>query len=143
MLLVQLVIFAFILLESSNVLAMYFKPEMQLANAVGAFKAYEDSKQYPDIHIFINYLVNWVAGTKLIFLSLLAVILFFGDKTILTYTLLALVLSISSFFWRLFPLIRTMDKQSLIDPKGYSTTLFLMILVFVIIFLIVFGISLF
>ena len=71
---IQIIILAFILLESSNVLALYFAPGFRYANAVGAFTAWEASKQYPEIHDFVKYLVNWVAGTKLIFLLLLAVI---------------------------------------------------------------------
>jgi hypothetical protein len=40
---------------------------------------------------------------------------------------IALIISISSFFWRLFPLIRKMDRADQIDPKNYSATLGLMI----------------
>jgi hypothetical protein len=39
----------------------------------------------------------------------------------------ALVLSIASFFWRLFPAIRAMDRAGAIEPAGYSTTLGVMI----------------
>ena len=63
-----IVILAFILLEFSNVLALYFAPGSKYANAVGVFSAWEKSKQDPEIHDFVRYLVNWVAGAKLIFL---------------------------------------------------------------------------
>ena len=77
--LIQIVIITFILLELMNVLALYFAPGSKFANAVGVFKAWEQSQQYPEIHEFVKYLVNWVAGAKLIFLSLLAIIVFYAD----------------------------------------------------------------
>ena len=64
MTLIKVVILLFILLELSNVLALYFAPGSKYANAVGVFTAWEKSKQYPEIHDFVKYLVYWVAGTK-------------------------------------------------------------------------------
>ncbi|NTV84129.1 MAG: hypothetical protein HGA23_07505 [Bacteroidales bacterium] len=108
--LVKIVIAVFILLESSNVLALYFAPGSKYANAVGIFTVWEKSKQYPEIHEFVKYLVNWVAGAKLIFLFLLAIIVIFADIEIQRLSLLALALATSSFYWRLFPLIRKMKQ---------------------------------
>jgi hypothetical protein len=133
---ISVVIIGFILLEATNVMALYFFPGSKFANSVGVFKAWEKSKQDPEIHAFVKYMVNWVAGTKLIFLLLLVVILFTADDRGLFYTGVALVISISSFFWRLFTMIRKMDHDDQIDPKNYSTILGLMISVFVMIFLI-------
>lgn len=130
------VIIGFLFLEAINVTTLYFDPGSKLANGVGVFKAWEESKQYPDIHDFIKYLVNWVAGTKLIFIFLLIVILYFGDQNTLLYTAVALFASILSFYWRLFPLIRHMDQNSQIEPKNYSIGLASMILVFVVVFFI-------
>jgi hypothetical protein len=132
---ISVVIIGFILLEATNVVALYFFPGTKYANSVGTFKAWEKSKQDPEMHDFVKYLVNWVAGTKLIFLLLLVVILFTADAQGLFYTGVALVISISSFFWRLFPLIRKMDQDDQIDPKNYSAILGLMISVFVMVFL--------
>jgi len=132
---ISVVIIGFIVLEATNVVALYFFPGTKYANSVGIFKAWEKSKQDPEMHDFVKYLVNWVAGTKLIFLLLLVVILFTADAQGLFYTGVALVISISSFFWRLFPLIRKMDQDDQIDPKNYSTILGLMISVFVMVFL--------
>lgn len=131
---VKIVIFGFIILETLNVLALYFKPGTKKANAVGVFSAWETSMQYPDIHDFIKYLVNWVAGTKLIFLLLLSVIVIFGNLEIQRLSLLALGLATLSFYWRLFPLIRKMDRNDQIRPKNYSIILGVMILIFVILF---------
>ncbi len=132
---ISVVIIGFIVLEATNVVALYFFPGTKYANSVGTFKAWEKSKQDPEMHDFVKYLVNWVAGTKLIFLLLLVVILFTADAQGLFYTGVALVISISSFFWRLFPLIRKMDQDNQIDPKNYSAILGLMISVFVMVFL--------
>ncbi len=106
----KVVILAFIILEFSNVLALYFAPGSKRANAVGVFSAWERSKQYPEIHDFVKYLVNWVAGTKLIFLLLLGVIVFFGDLELQQLSLIALGIATLTFFWRLYPLIRKMDQ---------------------------------
>jgi hypothetical protein len=132
---ISIVIIGFIVLEGTNVIALYFFPGSKYANSVGVFKTWEKSKQDPEIHDFIKYLVNWVAGTKLIFLLLLIVILITADAQGLFYTALAMVISISSFFWRLFPLIRKMDRENHVDPKNYSAILGLMISLFVMVFL--------
>jgi len=63
----------------------------------------------PEMHRFIKYLINWVAGTKLIFILLLVVILYTMDDENLVLMGMALAISIASLFWRLFPLIREMD----------------------------------
>jgi len=66
----------------------------------------------------VKYLVNWVAGTKLIFISLLVIILIFTDERTLVFTGFALIISIASFFGRLFPLIRKMDQAGQIEPEN-------------------------
>ena len=128
------VIVGFLILEAINVAILYFAPGSKLANGVGVFKAWEESKQYPDIHNFIIYLVNWVAGAKLIFIFLLIVVLFFGDQKTLLFTAVALFASILSFYWKLFPLIRQMDLKSQVEPKNYSIGLAFMIFSFVVVF---------
>ncbi|MCP4459485.1 MAG: hypothetical protein GY816_15910, partial [Cytophagales bacterium] len=95
---------------------------------------WEKSKQDPELHNFVKYLVNWVAGTKLIFILLLIVILFTADEQTLIFTSFALIISIASFFWRLFPLIRMMDRENEIEPKNYSAALGWMIMAFILIF---------
>ncbi len=114
---IKVVIFVFILLESSNVLALYFAPGSKYANAVGVFTAWEKSKQYPEIHDFVKYLVYWVAGTKLIFLLLLAMIIIYADINTQRMSLIALSVATLSFYWRLFPLIKRMDRDGQIEPN--------------------------
>jgi len=128
---IQIVIITFILLELSNVLALYFAPGSKIANAVGVFTAWEQSKEYPEIHEFVKYLVNWVAGAKLIFLSLLAIIVFYADAEQQRLSLLALALATASFYWRLFPLIRKMGQNGQVEPRNYATVLGVMILAFI------------
>ena len=137
------IIIGFLLLETANVLALYFAPDSKLANSVGVFKAWENSKGDPEQHNLVKYLVNWVAGTKLIFILLLVVILISADDQSLVLTGTALVISISSFFWRLFPLIRKMDQEDQIDPKNYSAVLGWMILAFILIFVVAILLSIF
>lgn len=130
----KIVILGFALLEFSNVLALYFFPASRRANAVGVFSAWEKSRQYPEIHDFVQYLVNWVAGAKLIFIFLLVVIAFFGDLNLQRMSLIALALATLSFYWRLFPLIRKMDLSGQIEPRNYSKTLGVMIFSLILLF---------
>jgi hypothetical protein len=134
MTIIKIVILIFVLLESSNVLALYFAPGSKNANAVGVFTAWEKSKQYPEIHDFVKYLVYWVAGTKLIFLLLLAVIIIFADINTQLMSLIALIIATLSFYWRLFPLIKKMDQNRQVEPKNYSIVLGIMIFVFITVF---------
>lgn len=131
---VNLVIVAFIVLELMNVLALYFAPGSKYANAVGVFTAWEQSKRDPELHAFVQYLVNWVAGVKLIFLALLGLIVLFGDAELQRLSLLALALTTATFYWRLFPLIRKMARRGEIEPGAYATLLGVMILGFIIAF---------
>ncbi len=121
-------------LESLNIIILYFFPQSSKGNGVGVFNAYEKSKEYPEIHSFIKYLINWIAGSKLIFIVLLGVIVVQGNEETQFLAICALVISIATFFWRLYPLIKSMDKQDQISPKGYSKTLGLMIGSFLIVF---------
>jgi hypothetical protein len=108
-------------------------------NAVGVFSAWEKSKQYPEIHEFIRYLVYWIAGVKLIFILLLLMLILFADAEIQRFSLIILALATATFYWRLFPLIRKMDKRGEINPKNYSVVLGTMIFAFIIIFLVAFA----
>ena len=136
MTIIEIIILIFIFLELSNVIMLYFSPGSKNANAVGVFTLWEKSKQYPDIHEFIKYLVNWVAGTKLIFILLLVGILMVGEREVQRVSLIALAVATLSFYWRLFPLIRKMDKRGDISPRNYSIILGTMIFVFIIAFLV-------
>lgn len=132
----KIVTIGFLLLEAANVLTLYFAPGSKYANGVGVFTAWERSKSDPELHDFVAYLVNWVAGTKLIFILLLVVMLYTADDQSLVLMGGAMAVAIASFFWRLFPLIRKMDRANQIDPRNYSAVLGWMITAFIALFLV-------
>ena len=134
MTIIKTVLLVFILLEFSNVVALYFFPGSRRANAVGFFSAWEQSKQFPEIHDLMRYLVFWVAGAKLIFLFLLVLIVAFADLNLQRWSLMALALATVSFYWRMFPLARKMDRDGQIKPKNYSLVLGGMILALILLF---------
>jgi len=131
---IKIAIIVFVVLEVGNIMMMYFLPDSKMGNGIGVFRAWEKSKIDPEMHNFTKYLVNWVAGTKVIFILLLIVVLIWGDDKILPYVGVAMTLSIATFFFRLFPIIVDMDGKDQIDPKGYSITLRWMILGMLILF---------
>ena len=130
-----IVIIGFVIMEAANVISLYFLPGSKFANGIGVFKAWEKSKQDPEVHDLVKYLVYWVAGTKVISILLLVVILLTAQGKSLIFAGAVMVVSIATFFWRLFPLIRKMDRSNQIEPKNYSATLGWMILGFVLVFL--------
>ena len=125
---IRVIITLFVVTEAMNVLALYFFPDTWYANSVGTFKAWEKSKDDPEVHDFVRYLVNWVAGTKLIFIGLLVVVLWTADDTVPFATAAVMAVAISSFFWRLFPIARKVDAAGMMHPQGYSKVLGIMIL---------------
>jgi len=131
---IKIAIIAFIILETGNIMMMYFLPDSKMGNGVGVFKAWEKSKTDPEIHNFAKYMVNWVAGTKVIFILLLIVFLVWGDDKTLPFVGAAMTLSIATFFFRLFPIIKDMDQKGQVNPKGYSKTLRWMILGMMVLF---------
>jgi len=136
----SIVIIAFALLETLNIFMLYFTPGTRRGNGMGVFNAYEKSKNDPEVYALVKYLINWVAGTKLIFITLLIVILITGSNTAKAYSVLALILSILTFYWRLYPAIRNMDRADQLSPRGYSRTLGIMIGSFIGVFIIALSI---
>jgi hypothetical protein len=132
----SLVIIFFLLLELSNIIILYLDPGSKRGNGLGIFKAFERSKQDPQVYALVKYLTNWVAGTKLIFIVLLIGILITGTPETKVFSVIALIFSISTFFSRLYPAIRHMDEEGQIDPRGYSRTLAIMITSFIVVFII-------
>lgn len=130
----SIAIILFIILETANIMILYFKPDSKLGNGVAVFNGWEESKKDKELHEFVKYLVYWVAGTKLIFIVLLVVILLTGNETTKLLSVVALILSIASYYWKLSPIIRYLDSKNKITPKGYSKTLDRMILGFILVF---------
>jgi len=133
--LLSIAVILFLVLEVLNVILLYFAPGSTKGNGMGFFNAFEKSKKDPEVHALVNYLVNWVAGTKLIFIALLIVVLITGDEITKLWSVVALIVSIAVFYWRLYPSIRKMDDNNYLSPKGYSKTLGYMIAGFLAVFL--------
>ena len=87
-------------------------------------------------HALVTYLINWVAGTKLIFIVLLIGIVITGSDATKVFSVIALIFSTLTFFSRLYPGIRRMDEAGQITPQGYSSTLAVMIISFITVFII-------
>ena len=127
-------IIIFVIMETANVFILYFAPDSRRGNGVAVFKHWESSKNDEEAHLFARYMTNWVAGTKLIFIVLLLVVLFTANETTKIYTVIVMIASIATYFWRLHPIVKTMDQKGFITPKGYSKTLGSMIAGFIIMF---------
>lgn len=130
------VVAAFLVLETANVAALYFAPGSTRFNAVGVFTGWQRSTSDPHLHDFVRYLVYWVAGTKLIFIGLWLVILLVGDARTQLVASIVMVPAIATFYWRLFPIARRLDRADLMQPSGYSAVLGWMIAGFVAAFVI-------
>jgi len=131
MVVLSVVLIVFLVIELLNVLTLYLSPGSTRANGLGVFTAYEKSKQDPEIHALVSYLINWVAGTKLIFIVLLIGVVIAGNLATKFFSVIALGFSILTFFSRLYPTIRQMDEAGQVVPHGYSRILGVMIASFV------------
>ncbi len=127
-------IIIFILMELSNVFILYFAQDFKYGNGVSVFNDWHKSKNDDDMHLFAKYMTFWVAGTKLIFIVLLLVILFVGNETTKVWGVIVMILSIATYFWKLHPIMKKLDEKNRITPKGYSKSLFLMICGFILMF---------
>jgi hypothetical protein len=130
----SIVLSLFILLELLNVILLYKAPASTRGNAMGVFKAYAKARTDPEVAELVDYLVNWVAGTKLIFIVLLIGIIITGSPEAKVFSVIALMFSIATFFSRLFPLIRRIEQEGGLTVNGYSRTLALMIGSFIAVF---------
>lgn len=132
--LIKIVLLVFVVIELMNVITLYFKPDSKMGNGLGVFKAFSNLKCDDKTKALIMYLVNWVAGVKLIFISLIIVIVITGSETTQIWALIVMILSIASFFWRLYPSMKVMDSKGWLEPSGYSKSLFWMIAGMIIMF---------
>lgn len=139
---IEIGILVFIVIETLNILMLYFSPGMKMGNALGVFNAWGKVQQDEELKSFAHYMAAWVAGAKLIFILVGVAVIIWGNIETQLATTVAMVLSISSFFWRLYPAIRKMDKNGQINPEGYSKTLLAMIVSFIAGFIIIFIIGL-
>lgn len=130
----SIAIIIFCIMELGNVFILYFMPDSKLGNGVAVFEAWRDVKKDQALDLFAHYIAYWVAGIKLIFIFLLMVVLFTGTETTKLWSVVAMILSIATYFWKLHPIIKKLDQMNKIRPKGYSKTLGLMITGFLLMF---------
>ncbi len=127
-------ILIFVVMELSNILILYFKPNFQYGNSMNTFKQWYAAQNRESDQLFVQYLVNWVANCKLIFLALLVVVVLFGNEIITVCAVIATIVSIGIYFVSLHPIIKRLDEMGEIQPKGYSKTLALTIGAFMVMF---------
>lgn len=139
----NIAIIIFVILESLNVYVLYMAPDFNKGNGVAVFNHWEMSKKDDDAHLFARYLVNWVAGTKLIFILLLLVVLLTASEFTKTCAVGVTTIAIGTYYWRLHPIIKTLDAKGHITPKGYSKTLGTTIAIFILMFSLAFAVSIF
>ncbi len=130
---IEIILLLFALLEITNVNTLYFDHSTTKANGMGAFTALSKERDSQTQNM-LDYLIYWVAWAKMIFILLLIVIIAFADRVTQFFSLIAMILSISLFYWKLYPLIRKMDSNGNIQPNGYSRTLGWMILAMIVVF---------
>ena len=118
-----IVIIGFLLLEISNVFILFFKPDSRQVHGMGMFPAWETAKNEPHMYHLMRYLTIWVAGSKLILIALLVVILVWGDRQLITITGFALAFSMLPFYGGLFPAMRKIDQTGQVKPQGFSMQL--------------------
>jgi len=121
MTILDLSIIIFIFFEIANVCILYFVPDSKKGNGVAVFNQWEKSKDDETSHLFARYMTYWVAGTKLIFILLLLVIFLTANEWTKICTLVVMIVSIASYYWRLHPIIKKLDQKGEITPKGYSS----------------------
>lgn len=133
---ISIVLIIFIVLELLNVFILYLAPGSTKGNGLGFFEAYHKSQKDPEVFALVTYLINWVAGTKIIFIVLLIGVIITGSPATKVFSIIALIFSVLTYFSRLHPSIKQMDREGKIHPQGYSKTLGIMIISFVVIFVI-------
>ena len=124
----------FCIVETGNVMILYFMPDSRLGNGVAVFDSWHEAKENSTMDLFAHYMAYRVAGVKLIFIFLLMVVLFTGTQLTKIWAVAAMILSIATYFWKLHPIIAKLDAMGKITPKGYFKTPGLMIAGFLIMF---------
>ncbi len=128
-------IYIFVFLELSNIIIIYMKPDFKYGNGLAVFKDW-NQEQDESTMLFKKYMANWVAGSKLIFVVLLIVIVVYGNDTIKLASLLVMIPAIATYYIKLHPLIKKLDSLGRVQPKGYANTLIAMISTFLLMFVV-------
>ena len=124
---IQVTLLVFVIIESLNMLELYFLKDNPMFNGVGIFSGWEKSKADPEVHALVRYLVNWLAGVKMITISLILVLIFMVPESAALLGAVALVITVSSFYWRLCPMLRAADLVGQVSPRGHAKRLSMMV----------------
>lgn len=114
----SIAIIIFCIMETGNVMILYFMPDSRLGNGVAVFDSWHEAKENNAMDLFAHYMAYRVAGVKLIFIFLLMVVLFTGTQLTKIWAVAAMILSIATYFWKLHPIIVKLDAMGKITPKG-------------------------
>lgn len=125
---IQVSLIVIMAVEVLSVLELYFLQDRCIFNGVAMFKICVLAREDPDLFGMVRYLVNWIAGVKLIVIGLLGVIVLTAPENTILYAAISLVITIASFFWRMFPAVRKFDDAGLIEPAGRARMLGWMVL---------------
>jgi hypothetical protein len=118
---ISLVVFAVI--ETLNMLELYFMQDNCFFNGICLFSGWEKSKENPEVHSLMRYLLNWLAGMKMLVVGLVLVLIFTAPNPTLLLAAASMVITIGSFYWRMYPMISKADDDGLIKRKGRSRML--------------------
>ncbi|MCY3415017.1 MAG: hypothetical protein INQ03_25425 [Candidatus Heimdallarchaeota archaeon] len=132
---IEIILLIFVFLELGNVFTLYFNHTTTLANGMGAFKILQEDLD-ENVRDITDYLIYWVAGTKVIFMGLLLVIIFLATPVVQFFAVLVMMITTMLYYYKLHPLIKKMDNKDMIQPKGYSRILGILIAVFILAFII-------
>ncbi len=124
-------IFVFVVLESANVVILYFFPEFAYGNSMRVFQAWSHCQEDERTRLFAKYMANWVAGTKLIFIALLVGVLAVGGSEMKAVSVGLMIPAIGSYYFMLRPLIEQMDRRNELNPTGYAKQLTITITVII------------
>ena len=109
-------------------LELYFLQNNCKFNGACIFSGWEKSKADTEVHALIRYLVNWLAGVKMIVVALVLVLVFTAPENTLVAATIALVITVASFYWRLYPMLRSADKVGQLKPRGHAKRLSIMVM---------------
>ncbi len=125
---IQIVLLVFVLVETLNMLELYFLQDNCKFNGACIFSGWEKSKADPEVHALLRYLVNWLAGVKMIVIGLLLVLIFTAPEQTLLLATIALILTTASYFWRMNPMLHAADKAGQVKPRGHAKRLSMMLI---------------
>lgn len=119
----QICLLVFVIIETLNMLELYFMQDKCVFNGICLFSGWDKSKEDPEVHRLVRYLLNWLAGMKMLVVGLVLVLIFTAPKQTLLLSAISMVITIGSFYWRMYPMISKADDEGQLKRKGRSRML--------------------